>query len=134
MSSRRPKGASKSEIMTHLAEKTGLAKSQVSGVFDAFGEFVAKELRAGRPVALSISEDARAAMARARAVVDQHVEAAEGLDDVKREMAIESTMAEDALKEFEREAGLVTPETASTTMPTWSVSKIRESSSTRALG
>lgn len=30
---------------------------------------------AGRPVALSISEDARAAMARARAVVDQHVEA-----------------------------------------------------------
>lgn len=52
MSSRRPKGASKSEIMTHLAEKTGLAKSQVSGVFDAFGEFVAKELRAGRPVTI----------------------------------------------------------------------------------
>lgn len=38
---------------------------------------------------------------------------AEGLEDVKREMAIESTLAEDALKEFEREAGLVTPETAS---------------------
>lgn len=38
---------------------------------------------------------------------------AEGLDEVKREMAIESTLAEDALKEFEREAGLVTPETAS---------------------
>lgn len=38
---------------------------------------------------------------------------AEGLDEIKREIAIESTMAEDALKEFEREAGLVTPETAS---------------------
>ena len=36
----------------------------------------------------------------------------EGLDNIKREIDIENTMAEDALKEFERESGLVTPETA----------------------
>lgn len=35
----------------------------------------------------------------------------EGLEDVKREMEIEKTLAEDALKEFEREQGLATPET-----------------------
>ena len=36
----------------------------------------------------------------------------EGLEDIKREMAVEKTMAEDALREFEQEKGLVTPETA----------------------
>lgn len=35
----------------------------------------------------------------------------EGLADVKREMEIEKTLAEDALKEFELEQGLATPET-----------------------
>jgi len=35
----------------------------------------------------------------------------EGLEDVKRDMEIEKTLAEDALKEFEREHGLATPET-----------------------
>lgn len=36
----------------------------------------------------------------------------EGLEDIKRDMAVEATLAEDALREFEREKGLVTPETA----------------------
>ena len=33
----------------------------------------------------------------------------EGVEDVKREIAVEKTMAEDALKEFEKEMGLATP-------------------------
>ncbi len=36
----------------------------------------------------------------------------EGLDDIKREIAVEKTLAEDALLEFEQEKGLATPETA----------------------
>ena len=36
----------------------------------------------------------------------------EGVEDVKREIAVEKTMAEDALKEFEKEMGLATPATA----------------------
>jgi phage shock protein A len=36
----------------------------------------------------------------------------EGVEDVKREMAVEKTMAEDALKEFEKEMGLAAPATA----------------------
>jgi phage shock protein A len=48
--------------------------------------------------------------ARVRVAADL---SSEGVDTVKHEMAIEKSMAEDALKQFEREAGLVTPETAS---------------------
>ena len=33
----------------------------------------------------------------------------EGVEDVKREIAVEKTMAEDALKEFERDMGLASP-------------------------
>ena len=36
----------------------------------------------------------------------------QGLEDIKREEAVEKTMAEDALREFEIELGMVTPETA----------------------
>jgi phage shock protein A len=36
----------------------------------------------------------------------------EGLEDIQRELAVEKTMAEDALREFEQERGLATPETA----------------------
>ena len=39
----------------------------------------------------------------------------EGVEDVKREIAVEKTMAEDALKEFEKEMGLATPATAQST-------------------
>src|SRR5262249_18746828 len=39
----------------------------------------------------------------------------EGVEDVKREIAIEKTMAEDALKEFEKEMGLATPAAAQST-------------------
>jgi phage shock protein A len=39
----------------------------------------------------------------------------EGLEDVQRDMAVEKSMAEDALRDFEKEAGLVTPETTRTT-------------------
>lgn len=35
----------------------------------------------------------------------------EGVEDIKREMEIEHTLAEDALKDFEKEQGLATPET-----------------------
>jgi phage shock protein A len=35
----------------------------------------------------------------------------EGLEDIEREVAVEKTMAEDALREFEIQQGLVTPET-----------------------
>lgn len=47
--------------------------------------------------------------ARVRVAADL---SAEGVDKVKNEMAVEKAMAEDALKQFEREAGLITPETA----------------------
>jgi hypothetical protein len=36
----------------------------------------------------------------------------EGLEDIKREEAVEEAMAADALREFEIEMGMVTPETA----------------------
>ncbi len=38
----------------------------------------------------------------------------EGLDEIQRDIAVEKTLAEDALKEFEKESGLVTPETVQT--------------------
>ncbi len=39
----------------------------------------------------------------------------EGVEDVKREIAVEKTMGEDALKEFEKEMGLATPAAAQST-------------------
>jgi hypothetical protein len=36
----------------------------------------------------------------------------EGLEDIKREEAVEEAMAADALRDFEIEMGMVTPETA----------------------
>lgn len=39
----------------------------------------------------------------------------EGVEDVRREIAVEKTMAEDALKEFEKEMGLATPAAAQST-------------------
>ena len=36
----------------------------------------------------------------------------EGLEDIKREEAVEKAMADNALREFEIEMGMVTPETA----------------------
>ncbi len=39
----------------------------------------------------------------------------EGLEEIERDLSIEKTLAEDALKEFEKDEGLVTPETAKTT-------------------
>jgi hypothetical protein len=36
----------------------------------------------------------------------------EGLEEIKREQAVEQTMADQALREFEIEMGMVTPETA----------------------
>jgi phage shock protein A len=39
----------------------------------------------------------------------------EGVEDVKREIAVEKTLAEDALKEFEKEMGLATPAAAQST-------------------
>src|SRR5262249_25521513 len=39
----------------------------------------------------------------------------QGLEEIQRDIAVEKTMAEDALREFEKEAGLVTPETTKTT-------------------
>jgi len=39
----------------------------------------------------------------------------EGVEDVKREIAVEKTMAEDALREFEKEMGLATPAAAQST-------------------
>jgi phage shock protein A len=39
----------------------------------------------------------------------------EGVEDVKREIAVEKSMAEDALKDFEKEMGLATPAAAQST-------------------
>jgi len=39
----------------------------------------------------------------------------EGVEDVRREIAVEKTMGEDALKEFEKEMGLATPAAAQST-------------------
>ena len=43
-SAARVKSATKAEIYTSLADKTGLSKKQVSGVFQAMGELITKEL------------------------------------------------------------------------------------------
>ena len=42
----------------------------------------------------------------------------EGVEEIQRDIAVEKTMAEDALREFEKEQGLVTPETAKTSQST----------------
>jgi phage shock protein A len=39
----------------------------------------------------------------------------EGLDEIKQDMAVEKAMAENALREFEKQEGLVTPETTAAT-------------------
>jgi len=49
--------------------------------------------------------------ARVRVAADM---SGEGVEDIKREMAVEKTMGEDALRQFEVEQGLATPETAGT--------------------
>lgn len=49
--------------------------------------------------------------ARVRVAADM---SGQGLDEIRRELAVEETMAEDALREFEQEKGLTTPETART--------------------
>ncbi len=43
-SASKAKAATKAEIYTTLAEKTGLGKKEISGVFDAMSELIAKEL------------------------------------------------------------------------------------------
>jgi phage shock protein A len=42
----------------------------------------------------------------------------QGLEEIQRDVAVEKTMAEDALREFEKEQGLVTPETARSSQAT----------------
>jgi phage shock protein A len=42
----------------------------------------------------------------------------EGMEEIQRDMAVEKTMGEDALRQFEKEQGLVTPETARTSQAT----------------
>lgn len=50
----------------------------------------------------------------------------EGVEDVKREIAVEKTMAEDALKEFEKEMGLATPAATQSTKQLGPASKTLE--------
>jgi len=50
--------------------------------------------------------------ARVRVAADM---SGEGLEQVQQDMAVEKAMAENALREFERQEGLVTPETTKTT-------------------
>jgi phage shock protein A len=50
--------------------------------------------------------------ARVRVAADM---SGEGLEDIKREMAVERTMGEDALRQFELEQGMATPETVGST-------------------
>ena len=49
--------------------------------------------------------------ARVRVAADM---SGEGLDQIQQEISVEKTMAEDALRQFEKEQGLVTPETSKT--------------------
>jgi hypothetical protein len=47
--------------------------------------------------------------ARVRVAADM---SGEGVEEIKREVAVEKQMADDALREFEVSAGMVTPETS----------------------
>ncbi len=49
--------------------------------------------------------------ARVRVAADM---SGEGVEEIQRDIAVEKTMAEDALREFEKEQGLATPETTRT--------------------
>lgn len=49
--------------------------------------------------------------ARVRVAADM---SGEGLEEIQQDMAVEKTMAEDALREFEKQQGLATPETVKT--------------------
>jgi hypothetical protein len=42
----------------------------------------------------------------------------QGIEDIQREAAVEKSMADDALREFEVEQGLATPETTKATQAT----------------
>jgi phage shock protein A len=57
--------------------------------------------------------------ARVRVAADM---SGEGLEEIRQDIAVEKTMAEDALRQFEKEQGLVTPET------------VKSSASTKELG
>ena len=50
--------------------------------------------------------------ARVRVAADM---SGEGLEDIQQDMAVEKAMAEEALREFEKQEGLVTPETVKAT-------------------
>ncbi len=50
--------------------------------------------------------------ARVRVAADM---SGEGVEEIQRDIAVEKTMAEDALREFEKEQGLATPETTKMT-------------------
>ena len=47
-----PKGLTKSQLMSELATKAALSKSQVGSVFSALSELIAAELKGGRPVTI----------------------------------------------------------------------------------
>src|SRR5262249_41669004 len=53
--------------------------------------------------------------ARVRVAADM---SGEGLEEIKQDIAVEKTMAEDALRQFEKEQGLATPETVGTSATT----------------
>jgi nucleoid DNA-binding protein len=49
----KPKGLTKSQVTTEIAEKAGLSKAQVGEVLDALEAVVASELKGGRPVTIA---------------------------------------------------------------------------------
>jgi phage shock protein A len=53
--------------------------------------------------------------ARVRVAADM---SGQGVEEIQRDIAVEKTMAEDALREFEKQSGLVTPETVKATQAT----------------
>jgi nucleoid DNA-binding protein len=48
----RTKAATKAEIYSHVAEKTGLSKKEVAGVFEAYGDLIRRELGKRGPGAI----------------------------------------------------------------------------------
>ncbi len=100
----------KHKITKYDAElKMSRAESEMSQLANQFNFNVTTDFGQAEQV---IQDQIDKNRARVRVAADL---SGEGVEDVKREIAVEKTMAEDALKEFEKEMGLATPAAAQST-------------------
>jgi phage shock protein A len=103
----------KHKISTYDAElKMSRAESEMAELATQFNFQVTGDFGQAEQI---IQDQIDRNRARVRVAADM---SGEGLEDIQRDIAVEKTMAEDALRQFEKEQGLATPETTKSTSVT----------------